>query len=72
MSLNTATEALKKSLRSARKAIIGRGGEISLTAGFKDLSDAIYKIPADASLAYQVDDSVAYRKIVPSGAEEFA
>lgn len=59
-------------LRSARKAILGRGGEISLTAGLKDLPDAIYKIPADASLAYQVDDSVAYRKIVPSGAEEFA
>lgn len=59
-------------LRSARKAILGRGGEISLTAGLKDLSEAIYKIPADASLAYQVDDSVAYRKIVPASAEEFA
>lgn len=59
-------------LRSARRAILGRGGEISLTAGLKDLPEAIYKIPADASLAYQVDDSVAYRKIVPASAEEFA
>ncbi len=59
-------------LRSARKAIIGRGGEISLAAGLKDLSNAIYRIPADASLAFQTDDSVAYQKIVPSGAEEFA
>lgn len=59
-------------LRSARKAILGRGGEISLTAGLKDFADAIYKIPADASLAYQVDDSVAYRKVVPASAEEFS
>lgn len=59
-------------LRNARKAILGRGGEISLTAGLKDLPDAIYKIPPDASLAYHVDDNVAYQKIVPSSAEQFA
>jgi hypothetical protein len=59
-------------LRNARKAILDRGGEISLTAGLKDLPEAIYKIPADASLAFQSDDSVAYRKIVPATAEEYA
>lgn len=59
-------------LQSARKAILFRGGEISPTAGLKDLPDAIYKIPADASLAYQVDDGVAYSKIVPVGAKKFA
>ncbi len=72
MSIKSELNKTASYLRSARKAILGRGGEISLTAGLKDLPDAIYKIPADASLAYQVDDSVAYRKIVPSGAEEFA
>ena len=72
MSIKSELAKTASHLRSARRAILGRGGEISLTAGLKDLPDAIYKIPADASLAYQVDDSVAYRKIVPSGAEEFA
>jgi hypothetical protein len=72
MSLYSVTEDLKQSLSSARRAILGRGGEISATAGLKDLPEAIYKIPADASLAYQTDDSVVYRKIVPSGAEEYA
>lgn len=72
MSIKSELTKTASYLRSARKAILGRGGEISTTAGLKDFSDAIYKIPADASLAYQVDDSVAYQKIVPSGAEEYA
>lgn len=72
MSIKSEVAKTASYLRSARKAILGRGGEISLTAGLKDLPNAIYKIPPDASLAYQTDDSVAYQKIVPSGAEEFA
>ena len=68
----TETDNAKKYLRNARKAILGRGGEISPTAGLKDLPEAIYKIPADASLAFQSDDTVAYRKIVPATAEEYA
>jgi hypothetical protein len=59
-------------LRTARNAILGRGGAISATAGLKDLSDAIYNIPADASLVFQTDEDIAYRKIVPVGAEEYA
>lgn len=59
-------------LRNARKAILGRGGEISLTAGLKDLPKAIYNIPSGASLAYQSDTNVAYQKIVPVGTQEFA
>lgn len=59
-------------LRNARKAILGRGGEISLTAGLKDLPKAIYNIPSGASLAYQSDTSVSYQKIVPVGSQEFA
>ena len=59
-------------LRSARKAVLGRGGEISATAGLKDLPEAIFNIPADTSLAFQEDSSIAYEKSVPSGAEEYA
>ena len=72
MSIKSELAKTASYLRSARKAILGRGGEISLTAGLKDLAEAIYKIPADASLAYYTDDSVAYQKSVPSGTEEFA
>jgi hypothetical protein len=72
MSIKSELAKTTSYLRSARKAILGRGGEISLTAGLKDLPDAIFNIPADASLSYLTDDSVAYEKIVPTGASRFA
>lgn len=72
MSIQTQTEKAFKNLREARKAILGRGGEIPPKAGLKDLANAIYNIPADTSLAFQEDDSIAYRKTVPSKAEEYA
>jgi hypothetical protein len=72
MSLRTETQKSLNYLRESRKAILGRGGEISPTAGSKDLPDAIFNIPADTSLAFREDDSIAYRKIVPSKAEEYA
>ena len=59
MSIKSEVAKSTSYLRSARRAILGRGGEISATAGLKDLPEAIYKIPADASLAYRSDDSVA-------------
>lgn len=59
-------------LRSARKAILGRGGEISPTAGLKDLPSAIYNIPMDTSLVFQTDEEIAHKKIVPANAEEYA
>ena len=62
----------KHYLRESRKAILGRGGDISLTAGLKDFPEAIYNIPADNSLAFQEDSSIAYEKNVPAGAEEYA
>ena len=72
MSIKSELTKTASYLRNARNAIIGRGGEISLTAGLKDLSDAIYAIPSDAALVYQTDESVAYRKIVPTGVLDFA
>ena len=56
----------------SKKAIIGRGGEIASDAGIEALSEAIFNIPADASLAHYTDDEIAYQKNVPTGAEEYA
>ncbi len=72
MSLKSEANKTAQYLRSSRKAILGRGGEISPTAGLKDLPSAIYNIPADTSLAFQTDDSAAYEKLVPKNAEEYA
>jgi hypothetical protein len=72
MSIKSELKKTASHLRNARKAIIGRGGDISLTAGLKDLPDAIFNIPADASLAFYTDEETAYRKTVPTGAEEYA
>ena len=58
--------------RKGRNAIIGRGGKISPTAGLRDLPEAIYSIPADASLAFYTDEETQYRKIVPEKSQEFA
>lgn len=72
MSIKSELTKTASYLRNARNAIIGRGGEISLTAGLKDLSDAIYAIPSDAALVYQTEESVAYRKSVPTDVLNFA
>lgn len=56
----------------AKKSVLGRGGEISLSAGLEDLPDAIRNIPVGSSLAIKEDSTVAYRKIVPIKAEEYA
>lgn len=69
MSIISELNKTKDYLRSSRDAVLARGGEISTTAGLKDLPDAIYNIPADSSLAFPTDDTVAYRKIVPVGVE---
>ena len=72
MSIISELNKTKDYLRSSRDAVLARGGEISTTAGLKDLPDAIYNIPADSSLAFPSDDSVAYRKVVPVGVESMA
>lgn len=72
MSIKSELSKTASYLRRARQSIIGRGGEISLTAGLKDLPQAIFNIPADASLAHYIDEDIAYRKSVPVGAEKYA
>ncbi len=59
-------------VQRSKKAILGRGGEISSDAGIADLPEAIFNIPADSSLAFYEDEEIAYKKAVPSGAEEYA
>lgn len=72
MSIRSELENSRHYLRDTRNAIVGRGGEIAPTAGLKDLAQAVYSIPADASLSYQTDSSTAYSKTVPSGASKYA
>ena len=59
-------------LRQTRKAILGRGGTISATAGLDAIPKAIFDIPATSSIAFYTDDTAAYRKAIPSGAEDYA
>lgn len=72
MSIKSELAKTADNLRRTRKAILGRGGEISETAGLKDLPEAIFNIPADTSLAFYTDEETAYEKVVPSNAEEYA
>lgn len=64
MSIKSELTKTASYLRSARQAILGRGGEISATAGLKDLSDAINSIPSgggssdNSILAKVVDGSI--------------
>lgn len=72
MSVKSELNNTKYYLRESRKAILGRGGEISEKAGLKDIPEAVWSIPADTSLAFREDSEVAYEKVVPVGAEEYA
>lgn len=59
-------------LRDGRNAIIGRGGEIPRDAGFKDLPDAVYKIPADNAITTVLSEGVASAKTVPNYSTPYA
>lgn len=72
MSLQSEISKTKEYLRQSRNAVLDRGGEISQTAGLKDLPSAIRSISADTSVAFQTDDSIAYVKTVPENAENRA
>lgn len=70
MSIKSELTKTASYLRSARNAIAGRGGEISATAGLKDLPMAIFNIPADSSLGFYSDNTVAYKKTTLANAKE--
>ena len=72
MSIRSELNNSKLHIENEKKAIIARGGEISLSAGLKDVPLSIFNIPADASLNFQEDNSIAYEKAVPSNAKEYA
>ena len=72
MSLKSERTKTANHLRNARNAIIGRGGEISATAGLKDLPEAIANIPNDQTLAYQKVLNSTSRIIVPQSVKPMA
>lgn len=63
---------LKQALRDGRDAIIGRGGSINSTAGFRDFPSAIYNIPADNALATVKCEEVSLSCLVPSNTTGYA
>lgn len=66
MSIADELNKCEDSLRAMRNAVVGRGGEIAIDAGFKDMSDAIWNIPADNALGFYTDNASKYKKIVPA------
>lgn len=73
--MKTNTELSKNlidSLRRDRNAIIGRGGDISPTAGFRDLERAIYNIPADNALTTITYEDVGLGISVPENTTGYA
>jgi hypothetical protein len=72
MNLTNEVQNLHNNYKNIKKAIIGRGGEISATAGLVEMPENIFNIPADTSIASYEDSSIAYKKTVPVNAEEYA
>ena len=58
--------------QQSKTAILDRGGNVDNVKQIKDLPEAILNIPHDVSLAFHEDNEIAYQKIVPEGAEEYA
>ena len=65
-------EKIDYHLKRSKKAVLMRGGEIDMNAEIDALPEAISNIPVDASLGFYEDNEIAYEKIVPEGAEEYA
>lgn len=72
MSVIDAIEKLKPSLRHTRYAINGRGGEISDTAGMKDLRDAIFNIPADNAITTVTVEEIGLGGEIPENTTGYA
>lgn len=72
MTTNEKENRLKDALRQTRYAIIGRGGEISETAGLKDLRGAIFNIPADNAITTVVEENENLTFGVPDNTTGYA
>lgn len=66
------SEQLKQALRDGRNAIIGRGGDINPTAGFRAFPSAIYNIPADNILTTVTCEEVSLGCAVPINTTGYA
>lgn len=65
MDIATKLSDLRADLSECRRAITYRGGEISATAGFKEVAEKIASLPASSSIGTVVDESSSLLKIVP-------
>lgn len=72
MSFTSELNNTVKYLKRIRTAVLARGGDISVTAGLDVVPDAVYDIPADASLGFVNDSSIAYQKETPQNAQPYA
>lgn len=71
--LSTALDAMEANVSNIKTAITERGGSISTDAGLVHLPDAVRSIPSgDSSLYFHEDNTSAYRKIVPRGAQPYS
>ena len=58
-------------LHECRRAITYRGGEISATAGFKEVADKIASLPTSSSIGTVVDDTASALKVVPQDSTKY-
>ena len=65
MDIATKLSDLRADLSQCRRAITYRGGEISATAGFKEVSERISSLPASSSIGTVIDEDVSIQKTVP-------
>lgn len=72
MSIKSELNKTASLLQGVKKAIIGRGGNLTLNSGFKDLPEAIWNIPSNDSLSYLDVSEIAYMQTVPSDVENSA
>ena len=66
MSIKSELNKTASLLQSTKKAIIGRGGNLTINAGFKDLPEAIFNIPSNDSLSFIEANTVSYVQCIPS------
>lgn len=71
MDIATKLTDLQTDLQECRRAITYRGGEISATAGFKEVAEKIVSIPASSSIGTVVDENTSALKVVPSNSTKY-
>lgn len=71
MDIATKLTELTADLHECRRAITYRGGEISATAGFKEVAEKIKTLPASSSVGTVIDEEVSSLKLVPVNSTKY-